>query len=181
MAKRKSMKRGIQRVDVNLYGDEFMDIVERRGDEAMFAAGEVVLREATRRVPRGRTGNLAKSGYVATGSRSTYRKRRYWRKEKTPPKGGAVIGFTAPHADLIESGRRKRGLIVPRASVYYEGVLRRTGKRALTIGGQLRSRSRYNRMSSQPFLGPALDATRETMVEALADTLNERLESEGRP
>ena len=52
MAKRKSMKRGIQRVDVNLYGDEFMDIVERRGDEAMFAAGEVVLREATARATR---------------------------------------------------------------------------------------------------------------------------------
>ena len=112
MAKRRSMKRGIQRVDVDLYGDEFMDIVERYGDEAMFAAGQVVEREAKRRAAR-RTGNLVNSTYVGTRSKSTYRKRPYWRREKTPPKGGAVVNFTAPHAHLIESGRRKRGVIRP--------------------------------------------------------------------
>jgi hypothetical protein len=169
MAKRKSMRRGIQRVDVALYGDEFMEIVERYGDEAMFAAGSVVLDEANRRVPRGRTGNLAKSGYVGTPSKSTYVKRRYWRKEKPAPKGGAVVGFTAPHAHLIESGRRKRGTIRPRS-----------GKRALNINGQIRATSRYNRMSSRPFLGPALEATKETMVRELANVLKRRLESEGR-
>jgi hypothetical protein len=169
MAKRKSMRRGIQRVDVELYGDEFMEIVERYGDAAMFAAGSVVLDEANRRVPRGRTGNLAKSGYVGTHSKSTYVKRRYWRKEKTPPKGGAVVGFTAPHAHLIESGRRKRGTIRPRS-----------GKRALNINGQIRATSRYNRMSSRPFLGPAQEASKETMVQELANVLKRRLESEGR-
>jgi len=183
MAKRKSMKRGIQKVDVDLYGDEFMAIVERHGNEAMFAAGEVVLREAKQRVPRGRTGNLAKSGYVATGSRSTYVKRRYWRKEKTPPKGGAVIGFTAPHAHLLESGRRKRGQILPYGSVLYEGrVYRNNGRnrKALKIGGQFRAHSRYNRMSSKPFLGPALDASMNTMANEIAAVLNKRLESDGR-
>jgi len=169
MAKRKSMRRGIQRVDIELYGDEFMEIVERYGDEAMFAAGSVVLGEANRRVPRGRTGNLAKSGYVGTRSKSTYVKRPYWRKEKPAPKGGAVVGFTAPHAHLIESGRRKRGIIRPRS-----------GKRALKIAGQIRATSRFNRMSSRPFLGPALEATKETMVRELANVLKRRLESEGR-
>lgn len=180
MAKRKSMKRGIQRVDVTLYGDEFMAIVEKYGDEGMFAAGEVVLREATRRAPRGRTGNLAKSGYVGTRSKSTYVKRAYWRKEKQAAKGGAVVGFTAPHAHLMESGRRKRGVIKPRGDVTYQGVLRRTGKRALNIKGQIRATSRFNRMSSRPFLGPALDATKETMVQELANVLNRRLNNEGR-
>lgn len=169
MAKRRSMKRGIQRVDVDLYGDEFMDIVERYGDEAMFAAGQVVEREAKRRAPRGRTGNLAGSTYVGTRSKSTYRKRPYWRREKTPPKGGAVVGFTAPHAHLIESGRRKRGVIRPGK-----------GKRALVINGSVRGGSRYNRMSSRPFLGPGLDASKDTMVDELANVLRARLEREGR-
>jgi hypothetical protein len=171
MAKRKSMKRGVQRVDVALYGDEFMAIVERYGDEAMFAAGAVVLRAAERKAPRGRTGNLAASGYVATGSRSTYVRKHGWRKEKKAPRGGAVVGFTAPHAHLVESGRRKRGVIVP---------TRRGGKRALNINGQIRAASHYTRMSSQPYLGPALDASMTTMVEELAAVLKRRLESEGR-
>lgn len=180
MAKRRSMRRSAQRVDVNLYGDEFMEIVERYGDEGMFASGEVVLAEATRRTPRGRTGNLAKSGYVGTASKSTYVKRPYWRKEKPAPKGGAVVGFTAPHAHLMESGRRKRGIIRPRGDVAYEGRLRRTGKRALNINGQIRATSRFNRMSSRPFLGPALEASKETMVRELANVLRGRLEREGR-
>lgn len=171
MAKKRYMRRGVQRVDIELYGDEYMAIVEHYGDEAMFAAGEVIRREAQRRAPRGRTGNLAGSGYVGTRSRSSYVRRLYWRKEKKAPKGGAVIGFTAPHAHLIESGRRKRGVIVPR---------KKRGWAALNINGNVRSRSRYNRMSSRPFLGPALDATQQTMMTELAAVLNRRLQSEGR-
>jgi hypothetical protein len=146
----------------------------------MFAAGEVVKREAERRAPRGRTGNLAKSAYVATRTKSTYVRRRYWRKEKTPPKGGAVVGFTAPHAHLLESGRRKRGVIRPRGDVTYQGVLRRSGKRALSINGMARSSSKYNRMSSRPFLGPGLDAAATSMANELAQVLRTRLEREGR-
>lgn len=170
MARRRSMRRGVQRVEIIAYGDEYLALVERYGDEAMFAAGQVVLAEAGRRAPR-RSGALAASGYVATRSQSTYKRRRYWRKEKTPPKNGAVIGFTAPHAHLMESGRRRRGEIKPRKG---------GGKRALLINGSLRSRSRYNRMSSRPFLGPALEATKETMVERVAEKLRQRLEREGR-
>ena len=170
MARRRSMRRGIQRVDINLYGDEFMAIVEKYGDEALFAAGQIVLAEAGRRAPRD-TGKLAQSGYVSTRSKSTYKRRRYWRKEKLPPKNGATIGFTAPHAHLMESGRRKRGVIRPRKG---------GGKRALTVNGAVRSASKFNRMSSRPFLGPALDASKETLANELAQVLRTRLEREGR-
>lgn len=160
---------GLQ-VEVEFYGDQFIEIVEKHGDTAMFAAGEVLLRAAVSNAPR-RSGRLAGSGYVATGSKSTYRKRRYWRKEKTPPKGGAVVAFTAPHAHLLESGRRKTGLIAPRT---------KRGKKALRMGddGQLRARSRYRRMAARPFVGPALEETKTTMTEALADVLHDHLESE---
>lgn len=163
-------KRIAKQVEVEFYGDQFLEIVEKHGDAAMFAAGEVVLHAAVSRAPR-RSGRLAGSGYVATNSKSTYRKRRYWRKEKTPPKGGAVVAFTAPHAHLLESGRRRTGVIAPRP---------KRGKKALRIGddGQLRARSRYRRMAAQPFVAPAVEDTKTTMVEALADVLHSKLESE---
>jgi hypothetical protein len=177
MAKRRSARRRAQRVDVTWYGDDFLQIIEEHGDEALFAAGMIVKREADRRAPRGRTGNLRKSGYVSTATRSTYVSRRYWRREKKPPKGGATIGFSAPHAHLIEGGRRKAGTFGPRGDRRHNGVLRRSGKRALRIGnGMLRSRSRFRRMSSRPFLGPALEATKDTMVKELAGVLRTRLQ-----
>jgi hypothetical protein len=159
-----------QQVEVEWYGDQFLEIVEKHGDAAVFAAGEVLLREAVSNAPR-KSGRLAGSGYVATASKSTYRKRRYWRKEKTPPRHGAVIAFTAPHAHLMESGRRKVGPIVPRT---------KGGKHALRVSadGQLRARSRYRRMAARPFVGPAIDATKDSMAEEIAKVLNQRLESE---
>lgn len=162
MAKRRSMKRGVQRVDVTWYGDEFLAIMEKYGDEGLFEAGRILLAEAGRRAPS-RRGLIRKSGYISTGTRSTYVRRGYWRREKKPPKNHVTVGFSAPHAHLIESGRRRTGVIVPRR------------RRALRIDGQFVSRSRFNRSSSRPFLGPAIEATRETMVVELAAVLNRRL------
>lgn len=178
MAKRRRGGRRVaQRVELTWYGDDFLATVERYGDDALFAAGEVVQREAEQRAPRGRTGNLRKSGYVSTATRSSYVSRRYWRREKKPPKGGATIGFTAPHAHLVEGGRKRRaGKFGPRGDVRYQGTLRRTGKKALRIGDQLRARARRSAMSARPFLAPALEAARETMMRELAGVLRKRLE-----
>ena len=155
-----------RRVQVEWYGDDVLAVVRKHGDAALFAAGEVVQAAAEQRAPRGATGRLRGSGYVSTASRSTYKTRRYWRREKKPPAGAATVGFSAPHAHLLEGGRRKSGAIRPRR------------KRALRIDGQFRSASRYRRMSSRPFLGPAIDATKESMVDALAGVLNKALERE---
>ncbi|MBK8772650.1 MAG: HK97 gp10 family phage protein [Rhizobiales bacterium] len=146
------------------YGDEFLAIVERNGDEALFAAGQIVLAEAERRAPS-KSGKLRKSGYISTQNRSTYVRRAYWRKEKKPPKNTVTVGFAAPHAHLIESGRRTTGAIAPRK------------RRALAVNGNFRSRSRYGKSAARPFLGPAIDATRETMVQELAAVLRKRLEA----
>lgn len=159
MARRRGAKRRVQRVDLEWFGDEFIKIIAEYGNDALFKAGEVLLAEATRRAPRGRTGNLARSGYVAVPGRSTYVKRLYWRREKRVRTGEAVVAFTAPHAHLMESGRRKRGKITP---------TKRSGKRALRINGRIRAASRFKRMSSQPFVGPAIEASQETIPAELA-------------
>ena len=168
MAKRRGgLKR---RVQIEWYGDDFLKIVRDHGDEALFAAGQIVLKAAGRRAPR-KTGKLAGSGYVSTPGRSTYQARKYFRKEKKPPVGGATVGFSAPHAHLIESGRRKSGKFGPKTG------RRGSGKKALKIGGSFVARSRFKRMSSRPFLGPALEETRETMVAELSKVLRSKLET----
>jgi hypothetical protein len=166
MAKRKKFPQ--RRVRVTWYGDDILDIVHKHGDEALFEMGKVVMGAADRRVPVGRTGNLRKSGYISTASKSTYAKRHGWRKEKKPPTNGATVGFSAPHAHLIESGRRKSGKFGPRKS---------RGKQALKIGDRFVARSRFKRMHSRPFLGPAIEETNTTMVEALAKSLRGKLEN----
>lgn len=155
-----------RRVQIEWYGDDFLAVVRRYGDDALFAAGEVVQHAAEQRAPRGATGRLRGSGYVSTGSRSTYRAKRYWRREKKPPTGAATVGFSAPHAHLLEGGRRKSGVIRPKR------------KRALRIDGKYRARASYRRMDAQPFLGPAIDATKDSMVKELAGVLNKHLERE---
>jgi hypothetical protein len=164
--KRKGARRKLQ---IEWYGDDFLQIVREHGDEALFEAGQIVQAAAERRAPR-KTGKLRGSGYVSTASRSTYQRRKSWRKEKKPPVNGATVGFSAPHAHLIESGRRKSGRFGPKR------VRRGEPKKALKIGDRYVARSRFKRVSSQPFLGPALEETRTTMVEELASTYRGWLE-----
>lgn len=163
MAKRRGARRRVQRFEIAWYGEDFAEIVREHGPEALWAAAKVVLAEASRRTPR-RSGKLAGSGYIGVKGMSTYQKRRYWRREKRAKEAEAVIGFSAPHAHLIESGRRQRGVIKPRR------------KKALLIAGQMRARSRYNRMSSRPFLGPALEAGRELVPREMARVYGSWLE-----
>ncbi len=163
---RRGAKRRVQRVEIESYGDEFLAIIKEHGNEALFAGGQILDREAARRAPRGRTGNLQKSGYVAVPGKSTYVRRKYWRKEKTVRQGEAVVAYTAPHAHLMESGRRKRGDILPR----------KRGRKALRINGRILARSKFKRMSSRPFLGPALEASQKTIPEELAKVYRTWLE-----
>jgi hypothetical protein len=169
VAKRRS---GIRRkLQVEWYGDDFLDIVHKHGDAALFAAGQIVLAAAGRRAPR-RSGKLASSGYVSTATQSSFRQRKYWRKEKKPPIDGATVGFSAPHAHLIESGRRRAGKIAPSK----RRQRMRTGNLALRIGDRYVATSRFKRLSSRPFLGPALEETQETMVQELSKVLRSKLE-----
>lgn len=86
------------------HGDEVLAAIVERLDEAMFAAGEVLIDNATANAPRDE-GTLQESGYVATKERSTYIKRPHHKNEVRPKADGvAVAAFSAPHAHLIENG-----------------------------------------------------------------------------
>ncbi len=159
-------RRAQRKVQVAWYGDEFVRLVGEYSEPALWAAATILERAAVARTPRV-TGNLAKSAYVATRKRSTFVVRRYWRKKKKVfDDHTAVVAYSAPHAHLIESGRRKVGPIRPRRA------------QALRIEGRFRAASRYRRTSGRHFLGEAIDATKATMVEELAAVLREGLERE---
>lgn len=154
-------------VDVKWYGDRFLKIVRENTPEALYAAGEIVKDEASSRAPR-RSGKLAGSGYVSTAQRTSYVSRRYWRREiKSRDNQEAVVAFSAPHAHLMESGRRTSGVIMPRA---------KRGKQALKVGDLYRARSRYYSSSARPFVAPGLQASKDSMVERLAAVLRGHLE-----
>lgn len=157
----------IQRVAVTWYGDEFLSIVQKGGPEAMFAAGEVLEQAARGKAPTGRRGNLRRSAYIGTIRRSTFVQRRYWRREvKAKGPLDVVVAFSAPHAHLLEAGRRKVTEIRPKR------------KKALHIGDALRARAQGSRMGARPFVGPAIEATRETMVRELCGVLGRKLSAE---
>lgn len=92
---------------IEWYGDEILHAVAALTDEAMFAAGEVLINRATAKAPRDE-GTLQESGYVATASQSTYKKRPHHKREVKPKgEGVAVAAFSAPHAHLVEHGTSK--------------------------------------------------------------------------
>lgn len=92
---------------IEWYGDEILKAVAALKDDAMFAAGEVLIARATAKAPRDE-GTLQESGYVATANKSTYQKRKHHKNEVRPQgEGVAVAAFSAPHAHLIEHGTSK--------------------------------------------------------------------------
>lgn len=163
MAKRRGARRRVQRFQIESYGNTFLSIVSEHGPDALWAAAQVVEAEAVRRAPK-RSGRLAGSSYIGVKGKSTYQKRRYWRNERFARVGEAVIAFTAPHGHLIESGRRQRGKILPRR------------RKALRIDGRFVARSQFKRMSSRPFLGPGLEASRDRVPRELAKVYGSWLE-----
>lgn len=86
------------------YGDDLLQAIGEKLDNAMFAAGEVLIERATAKAPRDE-GTLQESGYVATEKKSNYQKRPHHKNEVRPRGDGvAVAAFSAPHAHLVEFG-----------------------------------------------------------------------------
>jgi hypothetical protein len=168
MAKRRRTKV----LELSWYGDDFLRIIDERGQEALQAAAEYVLAEALRRVPR-KSGDLAASAYWATSKKSTWRKLQFGQKKakRVPNDSTIVFGFAARHSHLVEK-KVKRHPIVPRRS-------RGPGK-ALNVYsfGKIRASAQHPGNKPQKFFGPAVEASREGMVAAIAKKLSINLERE---
>lgn len=168
MAKRKRTKM----IEFNWYGDEFLQIIDQRGQEGLVAAAEFVMEEAMRRVPR-RSGTLARTAYWATSRKSTWRKVQFGQKKakRVPNDSTIVFGFAARHSHLVErkvkahpiAPRRKRG---PGTAINVWGY------------GVIRAGAQHPGSKARRFFGPALEATKDGMVERLATKLRVHIERE---
>lgn len=180
-------------VDLAWYGDEFMGIVGKSTPRGLFKGGTVILEAARGRAPK-RSGELSKSGFVLTETQDNYVRGRKDRKNirkliatfKRPQT--VTVMFAAWYANLFEDSGRKKN-IVPRAmrkrgsSVKKAGRAIRSGK--LQIQGVLkipgigyRAKATIPRMRARPFLGPAVEESKDGFVKALAGEVRKQLESE---
>ena len=94
------------RVQLRWNADELLALIDGNTDDALFAAGEILVADATARAPED-TGDLKSSGYVATQSRSTYRSDGKNNRQIRPRRHEAVAGFSAFYAGFLGRGTRK--------------------------------------------------------------------------
>jgi hypothetical protein len=162
--------------ELNWYGDDFLAIVDEYSEDALFAAGELLLAKAQAGAPR-RAGGLVNSGYVATNQRSSYAKRAgNYRKEIPVSQAKTVmVAFAAFYSNFLEDSGAKPHPI-PRVSKKRVKRFGETETRFFIPGVGFRARIQHPGMKRKPFLGPALEATKENMVEELADFLRGKAE-----
>lgn len=92
------------KVTVKWYGDDLIKRIMSHADDALFEAGELLVKDAAARAPK-KSGTLRKSGYVSGKNRSTYRRNKQHKRErKHKGEGVVVVGFAAFYAHMVERG-----------------------------------------------------------------------------
>ena len=137
------------------FGDDIAKQIGANLEPGLWAGGNIILGAAQSGAPV-RSGNLVRSGYVATEKRSSYRKVKRGRRQiKAQPKT-AVVAFGAFYANYFEdSGARPHRIRARRSpALYMRGI------------GYRRS-ARHPGIRPRPFLAPALERTREQVASAM--------------
>lgn len=131
--------------EVKWFGDDILAQIREHEHDALFEAGEKFIEAAASKAPVGDSGDLAKSGYVVSAKRSTYKSGKRHRKE-IKVKGDAVAaGFAAFYARYIEYGTKPH-------KIGKAGQLIR-----LKNGDVVRGPVQHPGTRAKPFLRPALD------------------------
>ena len=162
------------------WGPEIADVVRSATEPGLWAMGQTVKRSAERRAPS-RTGALASSGFVATIKRTDYVRKRGDRRRRAMVRilgkvtaTTALVGFGAWYSNLYEdTGAKAHGI------PYVGKTARARRRKTLQIAGiGFRASARHPGVRAQPFLGPALDASKGEAAQDFADEVKRRLEAE---
>jgi hypothetical protein len=176
MPKRTKMKN----LALSWYGPEIESIVRGATEPGLWALGQVVKRAAESRAPRS-SGTLQASSFVATTKRTDYVRHRGDRHKRTMTRilqkvtpTTALVGFGAWYSNIYEDTGAKRHAIP------YVGKTGRARRRkTLQIPGVgFRTGVSHPGVKPQPFLAPALEATKASGTEAFAREVREELERE---
>jgi HK97 gp10 family phage protein len=95
-------------LSVKWHGQELLEGLREDSAEGLFAGGLFLVEAAKSRI-HNVTGDLADSAYVAIEGKSTYKSDKKHYKEVKPRKGGAVAGFSAFYAKMVEFGTPTAG------------------------------------------------------------------------
>lgn len=94
---------GMDGAKVDWYGAQLLQEIRTNTPDSLAEAAHILLVAAQAHAPR-KTGFLAKSGYIATEKKSSYRANKRHNKQLKPPKGGALVAFAAFYARFREYG-----------------------------------------------------------------------------
>lgn len=130
-------------------GDELLKQIREETPDGLFAGAELFIETAASRAPRGATGDLQNSGYVASETKSTYKSSKKHRKAVKPPKGGVVAGFAAFYAWIVEVGQKPHKIGKP-------GQILR-----LANGNIVRGPIDHPGKPARPFIRPTFDELKE--------------------
>jgi len=165
-------------VGLSWYGPEIEAEIKRSMEPGLWAMGGALANAAQGRAPR-RSGRLRDSAFIATAQRTDYRRGRGDRRRRelvrlmsaVSPRS-VLVAFAVWYSNLIEDTGTKRHAIpyVPKSS---GGRVRKTLK---IPGLGFRKRVTHPGFRSTPFLGPALDASKDKASEAFAKEVRKRLE-----
>lgn len=167
-------------MSLTFYGPEIESVVREATEPGLWALGQVVKRAAESRAPR-RSGTLQASSFVATVKRTDYVRHRGDRHKKTMARilqkvsaQTALVGFGAWYSNLYEDTGAKRHAIP-----YVGKTGRARTRKTLQITGiGFRKSVSHPGVKPQPFLAPALEATKAQGTEAFAREVRAELERE---
>ena len=86
------------------FGDDILKQVRQDTPEALFESAEMFIESASSKAPVGGSGDLAKSGYVASAKKSTYKADSKNRKEVKPKGEQVIAAFAVFYAKFVEYG-----------------------------------------------------------------------------
>ncbi len=162
--------------ELNWYGDQFLSLVDEFGDDALYAAGNILLENAKGKAPR-RSGHLASSGYVKTRKRSSYVKRsKVDRKEMAMDRDMTVMVAFAPFYGNYFEDSGVKPHVIPKVRKRRLARGLETADATNIPGVGWRRRIHHPGFKKRPFLGPAIEATQNTMATELADVLRSKCE-----
>lgn len=90
---------------ITWHGKELLAAIRAATPDGLFAAGELLIDLAASKAPKA-SGDLANSGYVTGGGKSTYRNAKNHNKEIKPRDGEVIAAFAAFYAKFVELGTK---------------------------------------------------------------------------
>lgn len=92
--------------DLKWFGDDILKQIREDTPEALFESAEMFIESASSKAPVGGSGDLARSGYVASAKKSTYKSDKKYRKAVKPKNDQVIAAFAAFYAKFVEYGTK---------------------------------------------------------------------------